>query len=501
MAQADKMRAKATKTDRRAEHGPAGREAALRPGGRPRLGDKVAKVRFPNPGAVRQDPADRDRAVQVVRVAGDLHRRRRGRRPGLPGGDPRPQRRRQDHAAADARPACSSRTPARSPRATACGWATTRRSTRRSTSTAPILEHMRSAAPEQTDTELRRILGAFLFTGDDVDKPAGVLSGGEKTRLALATLVCSGANVLLLDEPTNNLDPISREQVLDAIARYPGAIVLVTHDPGAVTGAQARPGDPAARRRRGRLERRPPGARRARLTPRSGPSSTARRVTRESPAPPRRRSRRPRRRPTSSSGVGHRRAGLALRRHRGHRQPREERQPGVLDAAAGQPGQRSRTATAAPAPTRNGQPGVLRTLRRLRDQRRPGGQQQHHQADPAPPQRRPVRLDPAVVVRCAAPEPVTQVKPSELRGDQHRHQRAEPGDQVEERPPAGEVEARPTSQAQPGRRVREQRRHAGSRPAAHGPAGGAPAVRPSALARTPSADHRRAEHARPRRPR
>ena len=67
-----------------------------------------------------------------------------------------------------------------------------------------------------------------------MDKPAGVLSGGEKTRLALATLVCSGANVLLLDEPTNNLDPVSREQVLDAIARYPGAIVLVTHDPGAV---------------------------------------------------------------------------------------------------------------------------------------------------------------------------------------------------------------------------------------------------------------------------
>jgi ATPase subunit of ABC transporter with duplicated ATPase domains len=98
-----------------------------------------------------------------------------------------------------------------------------------------VLDHMRSSAPDRTDGELRRILGAFLFTGDDVDKPAGVLSGGEKTRLALATLVCSGANVLLLDEPTNNLDPVSREQVLDAIARYPGAIVLVTHDPGAVS--------------------------------------------------------------------------------------------------------------------------------------------------------------------------------------------------------------------------------------------------------------------------
>ncbi|MGA8116602.1 MAG: ABC-F family ATP-binding cassette domain-containing protein [Actinocatenispora sp.] len=101
-----------------------------------------------------------------------------------------------------------------------------------------VLAHMRSAdsnnGGKQTDTDLRKILGAFLFSGEDVDKPAGVLSGGEKTRLALATLVTSGANVLLLDEPTNNLDPVSREQVLDAISRFPGAIVLVTHDPGAV---------------------------------------------------------------------------------------------------------------------------------------------------------------------------------------------------------------------------------------------------------------------------
>ncbi|HEX6077386.1 MAG TPA: ABC-F family ATP-binding cassette domain-containing protein [Micromonosporaceae bacterium] len=99
-----------------------------------------------------------------------------------------------------------------------------------------VLENMRSASgATQSDTELRKILGAFLFTGDDAAKPAAVLSGGEKTRLALAGLVCSGANVLLLDEPTNNLDPVSREQVLAGIASYPGAIVLVTHDPGAVT--------------------------------------------------------------------------------------------------------------------------------------------------------------------------------------------------------------------------------------------------------------------------
>ncbi|WP_375498758.1 ABC-F family ATP-binding cassette domain-containing protein [uncultured Jatrophihabitans sp.] len=102
-----------------------------------------------------------------------------------------------------------------------------------------ILENMRSSASEVgrsdlNDTELRKILGAFLFTGDDVDKPAGVLSGGEKTRLALAMLVTSAANVLLLDEPTNNLDPVSRGQVLDALHTFAGAIVLVTHDEGAV---------------------------------------------------------------------------------------------------------------------------------------------------------------------------------------------------------------------------------------------------------------------------
>ena len=98
-----------------------------------------------------------------------------------------------------------------------------------------IRENMAEAAPTLDDTHVRNILGQFLFQGDDVEKPVSVLSGGEKTRLALATLVVSGANVLLLDEPTNNLDPASREEILAALRDYEGAVILVTHDPGAVT--------------------------------------------------------------------------------------------------------------------------------------------------------------------------------------------------------------------------------------------------------------------------
>lgn len=99
---------------------------------------------------------------------------------------------------------------------------------------ATVWQNAVNACPDSAEQDLRGLLGSFMFSGDQLNQPAGTLSGGEQTRLALATLVSSRANVLLLDEPTNNLDPQSREQVLEALRSYTGAVVLVTHDPGAV---------------------------------------------------------------------------------------------------------------------------------------------------------------------------------------------------------------------------------------------------------------------------
>ena len=81
-----------------------------------------------------------------------------------------------------------------------------------------------------TETQLRGLLGMFGLSGEKVFQEAGTLSGGEKTKLALAMLMVGRNNLLLLDEPTNNLDPGSRQSVADALGDWPGAIIFVSHD-------------------------------------------------------------------------------------------------------------------------------------------------------------------------------------------------------------------------------------------------------------------------------
>src|SRR5213594_3223350 len=93
-----------------------------------------------------------------------------------------------------------------------------------------VLAHMREQAPEAEERVLRALLGMFGLTGDVARQDAGTLSGGEKTKLALAQLVAGRHNLLLLDEPTNNLDPPSRTGVARALAEWPGTMVIVSHD-------------------------------------------------------------------------------------------------------------------------------------------------------------------------------------------------------------------------------------------------------------------------------
>jgi ATPase subunit of ABC transporter with duplicated ATPase domains len=94
-----------------------------------------------------------------------------------------------------------------------------------------LLEHLREQAGDRLgDEELRRLLGMFGLTGEKVHQDASTLSGGEKTKLALAQLVAGRHNLLLLDEPTNNLDPGSREATAMALSSWPGTMVIVSHD-------------------------------------------------------------------------------------------------------------------------------------------------------------------------------------------------------------------------------------------------------------------------------
>jgi ATP-binding cassette subfamily F protein 3 len=95
---------------------------------------------------------------------------------------------------------------------------------------ARMLDDISNTAPRVSTTDLRSLLGCFLFSGDDVFKPLGVLSGGERNRYALARILVSPANFLLLDEPTNHLDLRAKDVLLDAIARFNGTVVMVSHD-------------------------------------------------------------------------------------------------------------------------------------------------------------------------------------------------------------------------------------------------------------------------------
>lgn len=93
-----------------------------------------------------------------------------------------------------------------------------------------IIEEMKECGSQMTELELRGLLGCFLFSGEDADKRIRILSGGEKARVALAKVIISKANFLMLDEPTNHLDMHSCELLIEALTKYQGSIILVSHD-------------------------------------------------------------------------------------------------------------------------------------------------------------------------------------------------------------------------------------------------------------------------------
>jgi len=99
-----------------------------------------------------------------------------------------------------------------------------------------VLEEVRTVAASEPDVKLRTVLGQFLFRGDDVFKKVSMLSGGERSRVALAKFLIQPTNVLLLDEPTNHLDKTTRRKLIEALKGYEGTVLCASHDPGIVEG-------------------------------------------------------------------------------------------------------------------------------------------------------------------------------------------------------------------------------------------------------------------------
>ena len=95
---------------------------------------------------------------------------------------------------------------------------------------ARMLDDLQGEAPRSSNTELRSLLGCFLFSEDDVFKRIGVLSGGERNRYALARMLLQPSNFLLLDEPTNHLDMRAKDVLLESLEKYSGTVVFVSHD-------------------------------------------------------------------------------------------------------------------------------------------------------------------------------------------------------------------------------------------------------------------------------
>lgn len=164
-----------------------------------------------------------------------------------------------------------------------------------------VFESVEHAAPERGEGEIRNLLGAFLFHGDDAFKPTGVLSGGERSRLELLKLLLSPKNLLVLDEPTNHLDMTSKSVLLDALTSYSGTVIFVSHDryfidalaesvlelrPPGVDGPRSRlfPGDYAYYQRRMEAERHEAEAKASVSRVRAGAGKTGEASTEVGPA-------------------------------------------------------------------------------------------------------------------------------------------------------------------------------------------------------------------------